>query len=328
MKKVVFIGHVDTGKSTLLGHILYKNGYITEHELDKIQTQAIKEKMGRWKWARILDIYEEEMTRGKTHEYVEIEINLNGEKVSLIDTPGHQSFVREMINGISCQVKSAIVMVSMIDNEFEASFNNGMLKEHILLSRCAGINNYIIVANKMDAINWDEKKMRDKLDKVYKYLKTIGCSDEKIKSVPLDSYEGIGINSLDRMPDWYSGNDLFKNIENLPTPKNEAFIKEEKTGNMILANFTLFKVPEMNPVISAGFTGIIHYGGYGNNIGKETEVEIYKIEKSVMIKTMETKKIVFSMDKSIDLGIKSRIILRHGNDTLGYGTVLNVKNRN
>ena len=84
----------------------------------------------------------------------------------------------------------------------------------------------------------------------------------------------------------------------------------------------------MNPVISAGFTGIIHYGGYGNNIGKETEVEIYKIEKSVMIKTMETKKIVFSMDKSIDLGIKSRIILRHGNDTLGYGTVLNVKNRN
>ena len=156
MKKVVFIGHVDTGKSTLLGHILYKNGYITEHELDKIHTQAIKEKMGRWKWARILDIYEEEMTRGKTHEYVEIEINLNGEKVSLIDTPGHQSFVREMINGISCQVKSAIVMVSMIDNEFEASFNNGMLKEHILLSRCAGINNYIIVANKMDAINWDE----------------------------------------------------------------------------------------------------------------------------------------------------------------------------
>lgn len=324
MKKVVFIGHVDTGKSTLYGHILYKSGYVTDHELDKIETQALKDKMGRWKWARILDICQEEMERGKTHEYTEMEISLNGENVSLIDTPGHQSFVREMINGISCHVKSAILMVSMIDNEFEASFERGMLKEHILLARCAGIINFIVVANKMDVIEWNQDKMNQKIEKVLEYLKNIGCNSDRIHIVALDSFNGTGIDSMDKIPSWYQGKTLFETISNLPTPPNKAFVKDEVEGNKFVVNFTLFKLPESIPVVSAGFECIMHYGGYGDKNGKECEIDLLKIEKSRMLKKNESRKILIKTKNIINVGINSRIILRHNVDTLGYGTILKV----
>ena len=118
---------------------------------------------------------------------------------------------------------------------------------------------------------------------------------------------------------------LFDMIKQLPTPLDKAFIREEKRGNTLLINFTLFKIPEKIPVVSTGFKAMMHYGGYGDKRGQEIAIELNKIEKSIMIKKMETKKIVVTTEKCIDVGINSRIIIRYSTDTLGFGTVLGVK---
>lgn len=92
MKKFVAIGHVDTGKSTFCGHLLYKCNYINDHDFKKIKDKAKQDQMEKWIWARILDIYEEETSRGKTHEFSEIGFTYNDKDYTLIDTPGHQKF--------------------------------------------------------------------------------------------------------------------------------------------------------------------------------------------------------------------------------------------
>ena len=173
--------------------------------------------MTKWKYARILDIFEEEMARGKTHDFNEIELNYNNQQVILVDTPGHQSFVRAMINGISRNVNTAIILTSMIENEFESSFVRGMLKEHIILARCIGIENIIIVANKMDVIEWNQDIMNDRLKPLLTFIKKIGLNTKNINIVPLSAWDGINLVDSINVPEWYKGKPLidyiFKNMK-------------------------------------------------------------------------------------------------------------------
>jgi len=137
--KFVALGHIDSGKTTLSGHLLYKCGYVDEHTMDRIRLKAKADKMEGWVWARVLDIYEEEMSRGKTHEFdtITFENKCVESKplYQLIDTPGHKCFVRSMIEGISENVNIGVLMISMKDNEFTSSFGGGMLREHLILAR-------------------------------------------------------------------------------------------------------------------------------------------------------------------------------------------------
>ena len=96
-KNFVAIGHVDTGKSTLCGHLLYKCNYLNEHEFSKIKEQAKKDKMEKWIWARILDIYEEEMSRGKTHEFNEISFNYKDKLYKMTET---MEIIQKICRGI------------------------------------------------------------------------------------------------------------------------------------------------------------------------------------------------------------------------------------
>jgi translation elongation factor EF-1alpha len=111
----VAVGQVDSGKSALCGHLLYKCGYVDERNMEKIRIKAKEDKMEPWIWSRVLDVYEEEMARGKTHEFdtVLFENKATGRSYRLIDTPGHQKFVRSMIEGISGKVNIAVVLISM-----------------------------------------------------------------------------------------------------------------------------------------------------------------------------------------------------------------------
>ena len=126
--------------------------------------------MVKSKWARVLDIFEDEMLRGKTHEYVSIDFSYNDQKYELVDTPGHLIFIREMVEGIS-GVQIACLVVSMIDNEFEASFTKETLKEHMLIVKASGVEKVIILANKMDVINWSQDQLTNNCGQVSKFLK-------------------------------------------------------------------------------------------------------------------------------------------------------------
>ena len=190
-EKNVTIGHVDTAKSSLCGHLLYKCGYIDERSMEKIRVKAANEKMSKWVWARVLDIYEEEMVRGKTHEFTTIDFEHDEKKYQLIDTPGHQKFIRSMIEGISKDVNIAILLVSMLDNEFNSGFIKGTLKEHLLLAKSVGIEYLVIVANKMDLIQWNKDNCNKKINSVIKHIiKDLHWNKNNIRVVPISAFHG------------------------------------------------------------------------------------------------------------------------------------------
>lgn len=197
----VVIGHPDTGKSTLCGRILKEAGFIDEHEYTKLVAKAVKEGKANYVWSWILDIYEEEMAKSKTHEYSIIPFNYAEKAWTLIDTPGHQSFIRSMIGGIAeNNPQTAVVLVSMISNEFEASFiREGMLREHLTLARAIGIKNLVILCNKMDQINWNIDEYKKKAIEVNKFITKLRFTN--VTYLPVSCYQGIGIFSADGIPE-------------------------------------------------------------------------------------------------------------------------------
>ena len=326
VKKFVAIGHVDTGKSCLCGHLLYKCGYIDKHSMNKIREKAIKEKMEKWVWSRVLDIYEEEMLRGKTHEFNSIEFNYNQKKYQLIDTPGHQTFVRSMIEGISQNVNICMLLISMIPNEFESSFENGMLKEHLILARSMDIRFIILVANKMDAINWDQKIFNQNIDKIKKFLKSIQWRDKCIRIIPISAYQGIGLVDKKGFPDWYKDKPLIEILNDIPFPKKINSIKDTdyKEVDKMIIEMRILNLDES--VISSGFILNCHY------LGNEVEITILKMKENLKSKKYKifAKKgdVIFAVVKTsnkIKIYENLKLIFRKDNSTLGFGKIIKIK---
>ena len=324
-KKIVFIGHVDTGKSTLCGHLLYKIGHIDDHTMKQIELRADKDKMGKWKYARILDIFEEEMTRGKTHDFNEIELNYKQKKIILVDTPGHQSFVRSMINGISRNINTAILLTSMIENEFESSFDRGMLKEHIILARCIGIENLIIIANKMDVIDWNQEIMNNRLKPLFNFLKKkVGWNSNNIIIVPLSAWNGINLINSDNVPEWYTGKPLIEYLieDNNKINKKINNISENiQESDTFIINFKLLNTPNDN-VFTIGIKSALHMTQ--EDEGLEIQCEILKLKTKKFLKEMDTDMIKIKTEYKINTKINQRIILRSQEQTLGFGIITKI----
>ena len=348
MKKFVAVGHVDSGKSTICGHLLYKCGYIDERNMEKIRVKAKEDGMESWIWARVLDIYEEEQERGKTHEYDSIIFDNKkaGKQYELIDTPGHQKFVRSMIEGISKDVNIAILMISMKDNEFEASFGSGMMKEHLILSRAIGIEHLILVANKMDIINWDEKRCKDKVMAVTKYLvKNVGWPKEKLYVVPISAFSGIGLMDTDGLPKWYKGKSFIETLDSIDDKKTNAIELQLKECNRFVCDLTNFgsassydiipnpnntittsdvNADELNQsqrtIISPGSLFIMHFGG------DETDVTVEKISNNGFhfIKTGDEGKCIMKTPHKINISVGMRVIFRKANNTIGFGNITKI----
>ena len=346
MKKFVAIGHVDSGKSSLCGHLLYKCGYIDERNMEKIRVKAKEDGMESWIWARVLDIYEEEQERGKTHEYdsVVFDNKKTGKQYELIDTPGHQKFVRSMIEGISKDVNIAIIMLSMKDNEFEAAFGSGMMKEHLILSRAIGIEHLILIANKMDVIDWDEKKCKEKVIAVTKYLvKNLGWPKEKLYVVPMSAFSGVGLMDTNGIPNWYKGKSFIEtldSINDMKTNNNSMQLKEcsrfvcdvtnlgsansydiiPNTTNQFQSNETndLEANQSQRTIISPGSLFIMHFSG------DETDVTVEKISnktKLPFIKTGDEGKCIMNTPHKINIAVGMRVIFRKANNTIGFGNI-------
>ena len=329
MKKFVAIGHVDTGKSCLCGHLLYKCDYIDEHSMNKIREKAKKDKMEKWVWSRVLDIYEEEMLRGKTHEFNLIDFNYQDKKYQLIDTPGHQTYVRSMIEGISQDVNICMLLISMIPNEFESSFEKGMLKEHLILARSLDIRFIILVGNKMDAIGWDQKIYNDSMDKIKKFLKSINWREKCIREIPISAFQGVGLIDNQDMPAWFNsnnGNNLLEIIDNIPFPKNKLSIDLENCTpvNTFVIEMRILNLEE--GIISSGFTFNCHFQG------EESEIKILKLKDDIDSKNYKVfakkgDKVIalVKSEQKIKISLDLKMIYRKNNYTLGFGKVLKIK---
>lgn len=217
---VVVIGHVDSGKSTSTGHLIYKCGGIDQRTLDKFEKDAEIAGKGSFKYAWVLDKLKAERERGIT-----IQITLNKFETpkyhcTIIDAPGHRDFIKNMITGTS-QADLAVLMISSQAGEFEAGISKeGQTKEHALLAYTLGVKQMIVGINKMDhpTTNWSQTRYDDIKREASEFLKKTGYNPDKIEFVPFSGWTGDNlIEKSEKMP-WYKGPTLLEAIDKMTPP--------------------------------------------------------------------------------------------------------------
>lgn len=147
---IVFIGHVDAGKSTTCGNILYLTGYVDDRMIEKYQREAKEKNRDSWFLAYIMDTSEEEKAKGKTVEVGRAQFTTENKRFTILDAPGHKSYVPNMISGAS-QADIGVLIISARKGEFETGFEKGgQTSEHAILAKTLGVDKLIIAVNKMD----------------------------------------------------------------------------------------------------------------------------------------------------------------------------------
>jgi elongation factor 1-alpha len=217
---LIIIGHVDHGKSTMTGHILYRLGYFDEKTMKEIEEQAKKMGKESFRFAWLLDRLKEERERGLTISLSYMKFETKKYFFTIIDAPGHRDFVKNMITGAS-QADAAILVVSARKGEFEAGMSaEGQTREHAILARTMGINQLIVAINKMDATEppYSEKRYKEILEVLSKFLKSIGYDVSKIPFIPISAWTGE--NLIERSPNmpWYNGPVLVEALDYLVPP--------------------------------------------------------------------------------------------------------------
>ncbi|WP_461461962.1 translation elongation factor EF-1 subunit alpha [Methanobrevibacter sp.] len=198
---LAFIGHVDHGKSTLVGHLLLKAGAIAEQQLDD----------GENKFRFVMDKLGEERERGVTIDLAHQKFSTNKYDYTVVDCPGHRDFVKNMITGAS-QADAAVLVVAADDGVMPQT------KEHIFLSRTLGINQIIVAINKIDVVDYSEDKFNEIKKDAADLLKSIGYKPDDVPFIPLSAFEGDNIKEKSDNTSWYKGETLIEALDNLVVP--------------------------------------------------------------------------------------------------------------
>lgn len=217
---LIIIGHVDHGKSTMVGHILYRLGYVDPKQLAEIEEEAKKKGKESFKFAWILDRLKEERERGLTIDLSFMKFETKKHYFTIIDAPGHRDFVKNMITGAS-QADAAILVVSAKKGEFEAGMSpEGQTREHIILAKTMGIDQVIVAVNKMDITEppYSQERYKQILDVLSKFLRTMGYDPSKMQFIPVSAW--YGDNLIERSPNtpWYDGPTLVEALDMLKVP--------------------------------------------------------------------------------------------------------------
>lgn len=208
---IVFIGHVDAGKSTLCGQILYITGQVSERDIEKYKALAIETGMTSWWISYIMDTDANERQNGKTVEVGKARFKTKTRDFECIDTPGHKKYITNMISG-ACFADVAVILISAKTGEFEAGINGGQTREHILLAKTLGIDTVVVAVNKLDTITNPEIRFNEIKEKLSKILRLAGYKPKKeVSWVAMSAYTGEGIAS-----DYMGTSCLFDVLEHIP----------------------------------------------------------------------------------------------------------------
>uniref|UniRef100_M4BSJ0 Elongation factor 1-alpha n=4 Tax=Peronosporaceae TaxID=4777 RepID=M4BSJ0_HYAAE len=221
---LVVIGHVDAGKSTTTGHLIYKCGGIDKRTIEKFEKEAAELGKTSFKYAWVLDNLKAERERGITIDIALWKFESPKFFFTVIDAPGHRDFIKNMITGTS-QADCAILVVASGVGEFEAGISKeGQTREHALLAFTLGVKQMVVAINKMDdsSVMYGQARYEEIKSEVTTYLKKVGYKPAKIPFVPISGWEGD--NMIERSPNmaWYKGPYLLEALDNLNPPKRPS----------------------------------------------------------------------------------------------------------
>jgi elongation factor 1-alpha len=218
---LVVIGHVDAGKSTSTGHLIYKCGGIDKRTIEKFEKEANELGKGSFKYAWVLDKLKAERERGITIDISLWKFETAKYHFTIIDAPGHRDFIKNMITGTS-QADVALLMIASPPGEFEAGISKeGQTREHALLAFTLGVKQMIVCVNKMDekTVNWSQSRFDEIQKEVSEYLKKVGYNPAKVPFVPISGWHGD--NMLEKSPNltWFKGPTLLEALDAIVPPK-------------------------------------------------------------------------------------------------------------
>lgn len=211
---LVFIGHVDHGKSTLVGRTLFETGAIPEHVIDEYRKKAEEKGKGTFAFAWEMDQLEEERERGLTIDVMHKRFDTDKYYFTIIDAPGHRDFVKNMITGTS-QADAAVLVVAAPEGIMAQT------REHTFLARTLGVDQLIVAVNKMDATQpeFNEDRFNEVQDEVKKLLQSVGYRDEQYQVVPISALKGHNVTKSSDDIGWWDGDTFLQSINNLTTPE-------------------------------------------------------------------------------------------------------------
>jgi len=221
---IVVVGHVDAGKSTTTGHLIYKCGGIDKRTIEKFEKEAKEIGKASFKYAWVLDKLKAERERGITIDIALWKFETSKYYFTIIDAPGHRDFIKNMITGTS-QADCAVLVVAAGQGEFEAGIaKTGQTREHALLAYTLGVKQMICVVNKMDdkSVSYSESRFNEIKTEVSSFIKKIGYNPDKVPFVPISGWNGD--NMLDRSANlpWYKGPTLIEALDALEAPKRPS----------------------------------------------------------------------------------------------------------
>jgi elongation factor 1-alpha len=272
---LVVIGHVDSGKSTSTGHLIYKCGGIDKRTIEKFEKEAAEMGKASFKYAWVMDKLKSERERGITIDISLWQFETAKYHFTIIDAPGHRDFIKNMITGTS-QADCAILMIASPQGEFEAGISkDGQTREHALLSFTLGVKQMIVCMNKMDekSVNFSQDRYNEIKKEVEGFLKKVGYKPEEIPFVPISGWNGD--NMLERSPNtpWYTGPILIEALDKIVPPKRPT----EKPLRLPLQD--VYKIGGIGTVpVGRVETGIIKPGMQVSFAPGEAKTEVKSVE--------------------------------------------------
>ncbi|XP_075780338.1 HBS1-like protein isoform X2 [Pelodiscus sinensis] len=222
---LVVIGHVDAGKSTLMGHLLYLLGNVNKRTMHKYEQESKKAGKASFAYAWVLDETGEERERGVTMDVGMTKFETKTKVITLMDAPGHKDFIPNMITG-AAQADVAILVVDASRGEFEAGFETGgQTREHGLLVRSLGVTQLAVAVNKMDQVNWHQERFLEITSKLGQFLKQAGFKESDVAYIPTSGLGGENLVSVcqsSELTEWYKGKCLLEQIDSFKPPQRSV----------------------------------------------------------------------------------------------------------
>ncbi|KAL5114512.1 hypothetical protein ACEQ8H_007602 [Pleosporales sp. CAS-2024a] len=215
----VVVGHVDHGKSTLMGRLLYDLNVIDQRSIDRLRKEAETIGKSSFALAWVMDETSEERSRGVTVDIATNYFETEKSCFTILDAPGHKDFIPNMISG-SSQADFPVLVIDASTNGFEAGLK-GQTKEHILIARSMGMQHIIVAVNKMDTIGWDKSRFDEVSKRMTAFLTEASFPEKRITFIPLAGLTGENVvKKVDKVAaDWYSGETLLEALERIELPQ-------------------------------------------------------------------------------------------------------------